>query len=113
MPVLKIQTNCQLPDNCQGLLTGLSSATADLLGKSESYVMVSIEYNPVMLFAGNDQPMAYIELKSIGLPEDRTSIFAEGLCRLVGTHLDINPDRIYIEFSNAKRHLWGWNKTVF
>jgi hypothetical protein len=31
----------------------------------------------------------------------------------VAQHLAIAPERIYIEFSNAARQLWGWNGATF
>ena len=70
MPYLKIQTNTALADD-QGkaLLAKASSVTAEKLGKPESYVMTSVENNPAMTFAGTDAPLAFLELKSIGLSE--------------------------------------------
>jgi hypothetical protein len=66
-----------------------------------------------MLFGGDDAPLAYLELKSIGLPEERSNEFSAALCRLMQTQLDIAPERVYIEFSGPARHLWGWNQTTF
>ena len=66
-----------------------------------------------MLFAGSNEPLAYLELKSIGLPADKTTQFSATLCDLISTTLSIQSDRIYIEFSDAPRHLWGWNGKTF
>ncbi len=66
-----------------------------------------------MLFGGNDAALAYLELKSIGLPERKTRELSEALCTLLEEEVGIARDRIYIEFSNAERHLWGWNGTTF
>jgi phenylpyruvate tautomerase len=114
MPLLKLQTN-RIPDSVDrpALLQQLSAAVADLLGKPERYVMVSLEHNPRMLFAGNDAPLAYLELKSIGLPGERTGEFSSALSNIVGETLDIPPERVYIEFADAQRHLWGWNGGTF
>jgi phenylpyruvate tautomerase PptA (4-oxalocrotonate tautomerase family) len=84
-----------------------------MLGKPESYVMLTLERNPDMLFAGSNDPLAYLELKSIGLPASRTREFSAQLCELVGSELDIPSDRIYIEFSDVERGLWGWNGKTF
>ena len=114
MPLLKIQTNVACPDEKQGeMLKQISASVADMLGKPERYVMVSFEINPHMLLAGEETPVAYLELKSIGLPEERTRAFSDTLCGLISDHLGIAPERIYIEFSNAARHLWGWNSGTF
>jgi hypothetical protein len=66
-----------------------------------------------MRFAGSNDPLAYLELKSIGLPTDRTTEFSQTLCDTLSQQLQIPTDRIYIEFSDAERHLWGWNGATF
>ena len=114
MPYLMIQTNVSPDDGTRTTLTRtLSKTVAELLGKPERYVMVAIETGTPMVFAGDDSPLAYMELKSIGLPESSTSAFSESLCMLVEKELGIPSDRIYIEFTGAERHMWGWNKDTF
>lgn len=114
MPVLKIQTNVEISEYTKlNLLHDASAKIAAILGKPERYVMVIIEPNPHMLFAGDDSPLAYLELKSIGLPSDRTSEISEDLSNLINQQLSITADRIYIEFSNAERHMWGWSGGTF
>ncbi len=112
MPLLKIETNVEVTDPNE-MLAALSSTTATMLGKPENYVMVTMRHNPEMLFAGTSAPLAYIELKSLGLPEERTAEFSATLCELVTRHLDVPAARTYIEFSNPERHMWGWNSTTF
>jgi len=114
MPFVKLQTNIQLGDEtCQQLMKQVSSLTASQLGKPESYVMVAVEPSCSMLFAGNNQPLCYLELKSIGLPEDKTATISTALCELINDAIDISPERIYIEFTNAPRAMWGWNSGTF
>ena len=81
MPLLKIQTNQSL-DNAQQqqLLSDASQLVANELGKPENYVMVAIEPPVPMSFAGNTDPAAYLELKSIGLPESKTTSLSSALC---------------------------------
>lgn len=114
MPLLKILTNHLLPlEQRPILLKRASEAVAEILGKPERYVMVSLEHNLDMMFAGTDAPTAYLELKSIGLPAERTQDLSARLCGLIEDDLDIPRDRVYIEFADAARHLWGWNGTTF
>ncbi|HHJ16190.1 MAG TPA: hypothetical protein ENJ80_05775 [Gammaproteobacteria bacterium] len=114
MPLLKIQTNQPVDATAQKDLAGRASQTvAELLGKPERYVMVSIEHNPAMLFGGSDEPLAYLELKSIGLPESQTTDLSRSLCDLLKDTLDLPADRIYIEFADAPRSMWGWNGGTF
>ena len=114
MPLLKIQTNRQVPpEQRPPLLQQASAKVAEILGKPERYVMVSLEHNPDMLFGGDTAPLAYLELKSIGLPGDRTRELSASLCGLIQEALEIPQERVYIEFADAARHLWGWNGGTF
>jgi len=114
MPLLKIHTNQSLDNAAQtALMQKASAKVAELLGKPERYVMITLEAGQTMLFAGSDAPLAYLELKSIGLPDDATPSLSAALCQLINEQLDIAQDRIYIEFSDAERHQWGWDGHTF
>ncbi|MDX1698112.1 MAG: phenylpyruvate tautomerase MIF-related protein, partial [Thiohalobacterales bacterium] len=71
------------------------------------------ETNPAMQFAGSDEPLAYLELKSIGLPESATADISGALCQLISSEAGVQPDRVYIEFTDAPRKMWGWNNSTF
>jgi phenylpyruvate tautomerase PptA (4-oxalocrotonate tautomerase family) len=114
MPFLRIQVNTGLASGqAKDLAAKASALVAGQLGKPERYVMVSVEHNPAMQFAGSDDPLAYLELKSIGLPESATADASRALCELVSTETGVHPERIYIEFSDAPRKMWGWNSGTF
>jgi len=114
MPTLKIMTNVETPTvRRKPILEAASSKIAQMLGKPESYVMVILQANPDMLFAADDAPLAYLELKSLGLPEDSTPALSAALCHFMEKHFGVPPERIYIEFSSPPRHLFGWNKGTF
>ena len=114
MPYLKISTNLALDQEQEMTLASAASAlVSQLLFKPESYVLVEINPAVTMLFAGSNAPLAYMELKSIGLPENKTADLSSELCQLLSSQLEISTDRIYIEFASAERHLWGWDKRTF
>jgi len=114
MPTLKIKTNIEIPsERRSALLKAASSAVAELLHKPEAYVMVMLETCPDMLFAGTSEPLAYLELKSLGLPEDRTTELSAGICDFLQRSLGIAPARIYIELASPPHHLFGWNSGTF
>jgi phenylpyruvate tautomerase PptA (4-oxalocrotonate tautomerase family) len=114
MPYLRIQTS-QALDEVQNrdLLTVASRTVADALGKPERYVMVSLEASVPMVLGGEASPAAFVELKSIGLPESRTGELSSRICTMIESGLGIARDRIYIEFADVPRHLWGWNGATF
>jgi len=114
MPYLMIQTNQTIDaEKTRTLMSNASRTVAELLGKSENYVTIAVLPAMPMMFAGSDAPLAYLALKSIDLPESTTPDLSQSLCHLINNELNIPMNRIYIEFSNAQRHLWGWNGRTF
>lgn len=114
MPLLSIETNASRnAESVTQLTQSASKLVAEILGKPESYVMVKLTHNPNMIFGGSNERLVYAELKSLGLPEDQTENYSERLTRLFIDELKVTADRIYIEFSHAERHMWGWNGTTF
>ncbi len=114
MPLLTLITNLDVAADEQiPLLSTLSTLVTQLLGKPQSYVMTILQDNQPMLMGGTEEPSAYLQLKSLGLPEDSTTGFSAALCDTITEQLGIPANRIYIEFSNPPRHLWGWNRGTF
>ncbi|BAO43763.1 phenylpyruvate tautomerase MIF-related protein [Thiolapillus brandeum] len=114
MPLLTLKTNLTLSAAQKDTLPALlSSEVARLLGKPESYVMIIVEDARMMTMGGTSEGTAYLKLKSLGLPEDDTPSLSKALCDLVADTLEVSPDRIYIEFFNPPRHMWGWNRSTF
>ena len=112
MPYLKIQTNIKI-ENKNKLLTDATTFLSELLGKPVQYIMIVVEHNMEMQFAGTNEPLAFLELKSIALPENETTILSGKICEFIKETLNIPKERVYIEFSNAKRHMFGWNGKTF
>lgn len=114
MPYLKVQSSLKLtPEQSASLLQRLSALVAEQLGKPERYVMVVLEPPVPILFAGNDAPAVFMELKSIGLSESQTPALSSALCECLAQQLGINAERVYIEFADAPRCMWGWNGATF
>lgn len=114
MPYLKIQTNIPMqPKAAQDLLKKASYTVGLHLGKPETYVMVAVEPSMPMLFAGTDAPLAYLELKSVGLPQAKTKELSKTLSELLEKELSIPKDRVYIEFASANGSMWGWDGGTF
>ena len=112
MPLLCISTNTTI-DEPKALAIKASSLVASQLGKPESYVMVKIEPCDALTFAGNTDPAAHLKLKSLGLSTDSTNALSAALCHFINNELGINSNRIYIEFANPERAMWGWDGRTF
>lgn len=114
MPYLKIQINRPLDaEKSKALLAAASQQMAKELAKPERYVMVELAANPAMLFGGTDEPAAYVELKSIGLPTGQTKALSQAIAALLESSVGIAPSRVYVEFTDVKGSLWGWNGSTF
>ncbi len=114
MPVLKIQTNLRVPDtDRESLMSNASALVSKMLEKPERYVMIILEDDTTMSFAAIPEPACYLELKSIGLPQDDTPKLAFKLCEFIERTFGVKKERIFIEFTPTQRHLFAWNGDTF
>jgi phenylpyruvate tautomerase len=76
--------------------------------------MVSVSRTAEMLFAGTADPCCFAALKSIGtFTPERTEQLSALLCDRLAEGLGVPRDRIYVEFVDAKPHLWGYDGATF
>ena len=108
MPYLSIQTNRTLPEKKQTQLLGAASKiVASELGKPESYVMVSFAPAARMSFAGEESPTAFLELRSIGIPDLKRNSLSSALTDLVARNCEIKPDRIFVVLVDIDARFWS------
>ena len=114
MPYLKIQPNLPLTEKAEhSILKSASSLVASELGKPEEFVMIAVQPNTPMMFGGSDDPVAFLELKSIALPGAKTKQLSQALCQLIKEQLGIPMERVYVKFIDVKRGMWGWKGDTF
>ncbi len=114
MPLLKITTNKKVDSEAQiEFLSKASGKVAEVLQKPEKFVMTLFDPTVPMTFGGNSEATAYLEIKSIGLTDEQAAKLAKEIPDLVENELSIDAERIYIEFADAPRTFWGWNKGTF
>ena len=67
-----------------------------------------------MQFGESSEPCAYAEIKNVGkLDATLTDSLSNRISSMISECLNIEKDRIYIEFQESERHLWGWNGKTF
>ena len=114
MPLLRIETNVSLDAaHAEALAARASRAVAGELGKPERYVMVTVRPGTPMLMAGTAEPAAFLDLRSIGLPDSKTEALSQAFCQLIEDEIGVPPDRVYINFADVARAHWGWNGGTF
>jgi phenylpyruvate tautomerase len=114
MPYLQIQTNLPMTKRAkQSILQAASLLVAEELGKPQEFVMIALQPNTDMIFAGTEDPVAFLELKSVGLPGRQTRRLSSELCSLIQQHLGISPSRTYVKFIDVRHGMWGWKGDTF
>jgi phenylpyruvate tautomerase len=110
MPYLSIQTNKSLRDEQQtALLDAASKIVASQLDKPENYVMTSLLPAVRMTFAGEDEPAAFLELRSIGIPDLKRNPLTAALTDLVARSCEIDADRIFVVLADIQARFWALN----
>ena len=103
MPYVSIETNQTIDQRSnRDMMTKASAFIAELLGKPESYVMISIKPGTPLLFGGSDEPAAFVRLKSIGLPKESCSQLSEKICELLEQELQVPKNRVFIDFKDLE-----------
>lgn len=112
MPCLKIKTNHRVSGQ-NDLMDRAAETVCSVLSKPREVMMVVLEDEAGISFAGTRRTAAYMELKGINLDDSLTGTLSAELCSLVAENLDIPQDRIYIVFESVDRKMWGVNGTTF
>lgn len=114
MPLLKLETTVPLPEEKgKPLLTALSTAVAGAIGKPEQYVMVTVSQS-AMLMSGRPGDAAFVDIRSIGgLSGEVNRKLSQQVCKLLNESLGIQPDHIYLNFTDMDATNWGWNGSTF
>jgi len=117
MPLIIIKSNITqvLPEVKEAIHEQGQAALSNILQKSRDYVMSLLQLGQELNFAGNSSVCcAYVEIKNVGTitPEISLEISKE-ITKILNELLDVDGRRIYIEFQQSERHLWGWNGKTF
>lgn len=114
MPLVSISVSQQLDVESKELLKKIcNDIIVELLGKPQKYIMVIVRDKEDIFFDGSNLPAAYLEVKNIGeFTPEKTKELSKRFCDHI-EKLGIPPNRVYIEYNDAKRYLWGYNRTTF
>ncbi|MEK7704649.1 MAG: phenylpyruvate tautomerase MIF-related protein [Myxococcota bacterium] len=115
MPLVRLQTSATLDDEQRrALAQRLSSATAWLLGKPESYLMVVIEPPATMLMGGEDAPAAYLDVRAVGtISAEQAGALSREYAKILVTALNIDPERIFTTYTGVPASHWAHGDKTF
>lgn len=91
----------------------LGEAITLIPGKSEQWLMVSLEENCTLYFKGSaEKPIAYTEVKLYGrATKDAYRKLTARITAILQEELGISPDCVYITYTEVEH--WGWNGNNF
>ncbi len=113
MPFVRVETNVDVGNKSDEFVAKLSKVVSEATGKSESYVMVILDDGQKMSFAATLEPAVLVTFKSIDLQEDRCPAIAERLCVFFARELRVHGKRVYLDFADLKRTMFGWDGRTF
>lgn len=115
MPAIILHLSVKCSDEEKRFLAkALSEICAEKLGKPESHVLSMVYDDPTILFGGELAKSAFVEVTSIGgLNEEVNTALSKAVCDLLSEKVDIDPARVYLNFTDIARSNWGWNEKTF
>ena len=80
----------------------------ELIGKSESWLMIDFQENCRLYFKGEDTPSAMIEVDLFGkATESGYDVLTKAITDIVSDELGISPQRIYVKYNEINH--WGYS----
>ena len=114
MPFIKITTNQEIsPEQQKAMFQDLTQLMVEELAKPKEYVQVQLASQGKIMFAGSEEPNAFVELRSLGFPEEKAKAVSKGICGLLEKNLNVPPERVFINFFDISRAMWGWKGSTF
>ncbi len=114
MPFIDVKLTKKLNDAQENSMKSeLGKLIEAFPGKSESWLMCSIDSGKKIWFKGdNSEDSAFVEVKLFGTVDPVASdSFTADLCNYFNNELGISPLRVYVRFEGGTD--WGWNGSNF
>jgi hypothetical protein len=83
------------------------------MNKPKQYVQVWLEGGCHLQLGGSDQPSAFVELRALDLAEAQAKPLSAAIAGFLKEKLSIPGDRVFINFQDVPRSMWGWDSSTF
>lgn len=113
MPFIDSKITVSVSDEKKEKIKSEIGKAISILHKPESYLMVGINDNYDLWFAGEKlQKGAYVSVDVFGDINAADSSKMSGvICDVLNNELGIPDDKVYVEYRGT--HNWGWNGSNF
>ncbi|MBE6822080.1 phenylpyruvate tautomerase MIF-related protein [Caproiciproducens sp. LBM24188] len=114
MPCIELKTNVKIsPEKEEAIKSKFGQVISILPGKSEQWLMVSLEDECRLYFKGNNQTgIAFVQVNLYGKGNaDAYNKLTAAITQLLNQELGISPANIYVKYEET--NYWGWNGSNF
>lgn len=113
MPCINAKVSVPLTAEKKDTLKAAFGKAISVMGKPESYLMVCLEENATVYFAGKKLDKgAFVQVSVLGqVNSDQANKMTAEICNILKKELDIPGDGVYITYQGYKD--WGWNGSNF
>ena len=113
MPYIELKTDKKISKSIEEeLVREFGKAIETFPGKTERYLMINVDGDCSMAFAGEIGNCCMVSVDLLGSAIDSVyEAMTKRVCELVSSALGIPADRIYVKYSEFKT--WGWNGINF
>ena len=113
MPYIEAKITLPLTEGQKEELKTGFGETMSLIGKPEAFLMVNIEDNKDLWFAGEKlEKGAYVSLSLLGnSTSENYQKVTTAVCALLEEKLEIDPKGVYVTYHPVSD--WGWNNNNF
>lgn len=113
MPFINTKTNAKITDADRETLKSEFGKAIELVGKSESWLMLNFEDDCKMYFKGeSSSPIAFVDVSVFGKSTDEgCENMTKEICSVLNKVLSIPTDKVYVKYSGTTQ--WGWNNMNF
>ncbi len=108
MPLITAKVSTEISKEKEIALKTQFGKAIELIGKSESWLMVEFRDNCRLYFKGKSEPCAMIEVDLFGRASDSGyDALTEKITEIVEAELGISKSRIYVKYSEIEH--WGYS----
>jgi len=109
MPFINVKTNASINQESEIKIKTKLGEAIKLIGKTESWLMISFEDNQKMYFRGeNNFDMAFVQIDLYGRASSSAyNSMTDAVTEILNKELDIKPDNIYVKYNEIEN--WGYN----
>ena len=113
MPFIDVKTSVKADEAKKiSIENKLTESILLLPGKTSSYFMCAVEDGVSMMFHGNKENTAFVEVKIFGKStREAYEKLTERICEILSEELSVDPSYCYVKFEEVEN--WGFNKFMF